>query len=79
MASAAALDFERRDYRALILYGYLKGLSVNDCAQSLHTVGGTCAPLKNTVYYWLHGFRRGQSSVCDNDRCWGPVQLLLTK
>ena len=74
MACAAAMELERHDYGALILYAYLKGLSVDDCAQSLHTVFKTCAPSQNTVYYWFREFRRGRSSVCDDDRCGRHVE-----
>ena len=74
MASAEAMELERLGYRALILYDCLKGLSVDDCPQSLHTVFRTCAPSQKTGYYWFREFRRGRSSVCDDDRCGRHVE-----
>lgn len=79
MASAVNMDLERRDFRAMILYDFLKGLSVTDCHETLQNVFGTYAPCKTQIYFWFGEFKRGRRSIKDETHTGRPVTVVNEK
>ena len=79
MASAINMELERRDFRAMILYDFLKGLSVSDCHETLHNVFGASAPGKTQIYFWYGEFKRGRQSIKDEKHTGRPCSEVTEK
>lgn len=58
------MEFSREQFRTMILYDFLCGLTQQQCIDRLHLAVGD----KATVYNWFAEFNRGRASVSDEFR-----------
>ena len=61
-SSASCVDLSRRDFRALMYYGYCQGKSFQECFQSLKRCFGDQSLFKATVFRWFRRFMSGAKS-----------------
>lgn len=59
------MELRERDFRAMIYYDFLKGLSQAETLESLSATFGKIAPKKTTVYKLFHEFKQGRKSLQD--------------
>lgn len=62
------MEFSRKQFRTMILYDFLCGLTQQQCINRLHLAVGDKAPYNATVYNWFAEFNRGRASVSDKFR-----------
>ncbi|XP_011148888.2 putative uncharacterized protein FLJ37770 [Harpegnathos saltator] len=66
---------EKSEFRMVIKYLYLKGLTPKEIKAELDEVHGTSAPVFATVYNWVNEFKRGRTSTKDEHRSGRPVEV----
>ena len=71
--SRSAIELSERDFRAMIYYDFLKGLSAVDIHKSLATVFGKNGPSISTIYKWFKEFKCGKKTLQDGDRPGRPL------
>ena len=59
------MDLTRRNFHAMILYDYKKGLTADECFNSLTEAFGGSAPLRATVGNYFREFRIERQSLED--------------
>lgn len=59
---------EKEQYRAVIRFLFLEGKTFTEIKQRLDAVYKDHAPLMATVIYWTNEFKRGRTSVFDEER-----------
>lgn len=67
------MEFSREQFRTMILYDFLCGLTQQQCTDRLHLAVGNKAPSNATVYYWYLEFQRGRRNVSDESREGRPL------
>lgn len=61
--SAKQLEFGKQDFRSVIKYLFMKGLSVKEIfAQLIETLADQCSSYA-TITNWVEKFKRGRSNV----------------
>ena len=68
-SSASSVDLSRRDFRAMVYYGYYQGKSFQECFQSLKHCFGYQSPSEATIFRWCRQFMSGARTLEDDDRC----------
>lgn len=63
---------EKIEYRAVIKYLFLKGNTPSKIKEELDAVYGDCAPSFTTVKFWAAEFKRGRTSLGDDERSGRP-------
>lgn len=63
---------EKIEYRAVIKFLYLKGKTPTEIKGELLEVYGECAPSFSTIKTWAAEFKRGRTSIFDEDRSGRP-------
>ena len=61
------MDLERSDFRGMIYYDFLRDLSASQSLTQLNSVFGDQAPSRATVFNWFAEFRRGRTSLSDEE------------
>ena len=62
------MEIERRDFRAMIFYDYMRGLTGLESHQLLLKTFGVVAPSRSTVFSGFAEFRRDRGSLLDVPR-----------
>lgn len=62
------MELSRENFRGMIFYDFTKGLSQQECFESLKKCFGDRAPTLQTVYNWYNEFKRGRKSLKDEPR-----------
>lgn len=70
------MELERRDYRAIIYFCYKRNVFPEEALEELHVAFEGSAPSKSTVYNWYAEFRRGRTSLSDEDRSGRPISAV---
>ena len=74
IASDAKACFSSKvEYRAVILYLYLKGKTGKEIHEELADVYGSSAPSYAQVKFWVGKFKRGRTSLEDEARSERPL------
>lgn len=66
------MEFSREQFRTMILYDFLCGLTQQQCIDRLHLAVGEKAPSNGTVYNWFAEFKRGRRNLSDEFRAGRP-------
>ena len=69
-------ELGREHYRAMIFYDFKVGLSEDTCIQRLHSAFSDEAPSRATVFRWFREFRRGRSSLHDEEHTARPCSAV---
>jgi len=67
----------KNEFRAIIKYLYMKGLTPKEIKAELANVHSTSAPAFATVYNWMNEFKRGRTSICDAPRLGRPIEAVM--
>ena len=59
----ARMEFENRDFRAMIYYDMKRGLAYTESHKNLCAAFGVNAPGKSTVYKWFKNFSFGRERL----------------
>ena len=62
------MELSRENFRVMIFYDFRKGLSRQQCFESLQSTFGDKAPSLATVKNWYNGFKREKTSLKDEFR-----------
>lgn len=73
------MEITREGFRWMIFYDFKKGLTPQQCVESLRSAFGNEAPSEKTVYNWFAEFRRGRTSVSDEYREGRPKSVVVPK
>ncbi|KAG5346213.1 SETMR methyltransferase, partial [Acromyrmex charruanus] len=65
---------EKNEFRAVIKYLHMKGLTPKEIKAELDDIHSTSAPAFATVYNWMNEFKRGRTSTCDAPRSGRPIK-----
>jgi hypothetical protein len=69
------LNFERKEFRSVIKYLFVKGLSGKEIfADMVKTLGDQCRSYA-TINNWVAEFKRGRSDVKDEHRSGRPISV----
>lgn len=71
------MEITREGFRWMIFYDFKKGLTPQQCVESLRSTFGNEAPSEKTVYNWFAEFRRGRTSVSDEYREGRPKSVVV--
>lgn len=63
------------EYRSVIKFLVLRGEENTNILKQLSQAYGTECPSRTTVYFWIGEFRRGRTSVHDEERPGRPVEI----
>jgi histone-lysine N-methyltransferase SETMAR len=74
--ACSSSEVKQREYRPMIFYDWKKGLSANQCHESMCSAFGSSAPSMATITYWYREFVRGRRSFEDEDRPGRPVEIV---
>lgn len=66
---------EKEKYRAVIRFMFLDGKKCSDIKIKLNAVYGIFSPSMSTVRFWFNKFKRGRTSVFDEDRPSRPEEV----
>lgn len=66
---------EKEQYRSVIRFLFLEGKSCEEIHVRLHAVYREHAPSMTTIRYWFNEFKRGRTSVFDEERPGRPVEV----
>ena len=67
------MEFENRDFRAMIYYDLKRGLTYHQSHKTLCEAFGSIALGKSTVSKWFRKFGFGRSHFNDDNHCGRPV------
>ena len=73
------MEITREGFRWMIFYDFKKGLTRQECFESLRETFGNEAPSEKTIYNWFAEFRRGRESVSDESREGRPKSVVNPK
>ncbi|KAG5333431.1 SETMR methyltransferase, partial [Acromyrmex heyeri] len=68
---------EKEQYRSVIRFLFLDGKTCEEIKTKLDAVYGNSSPSMTTVRYWFNEFKRGHSSVFDEERPGRPPRHVL--
>lgn len=66
---------DRVEYRSVIKFLVLKGVESQEILQQLTEVYQGDCPSKAVVYHWIGEFKRGRTSVFDDERSGRPIEI----
>jgi len=66
----------RRDFRAIILFNWKKGLTDSQCYEEMSTVFSDSSPSLRTIQRWYLNFKRGNFNLEDDERSGRPVSAV---
>lgn len=66
---------EKEQYRSVIRFLFLDGKTCEEIKVKLHAVYKDHAPLMTTIRYWFNEFKRGRTSVFDEERPGRPIEV----
>ena len=78
-SSASSVDLSRRDFRAMMYYGYCQGQYFQECFHSLKHCFGGQSPSKATVFRWFRRLMSGARTLEDDDRCGRMATTVTTE
>ena len=67
------MEVEREHFRAMILYDFKSGLNESQSLERLQQAFGDIAPSRATVFRWFQEFKRGRTSLKDEERASCPA------
>ncbi|KAG5328140.1 SETMR methyltransferase, partial [Acromyrmex charruanus] len=67
---------EKEQYRSVIRFLFLDGKTCEEIKTKLDAVCGNSSPSMTTVRYWFNEFKRGRSSVFDEERPGRPADVV---
>ena len=67
---------EKEQYRSVIRFLFLDGKTYEEIKMKLDAVYGNSSPSMTTVRYWFNEFKRGRSSVFDEERPGRPADVV---
>lgn len=70
---------EKIEYRAVIKYLFLKKKTNDEIKAELREVYGDCAPSLSTIKYWTAEFKRGRTSILDEERPGRPNEVTTSE
>lgn len=70
------MELSRENFRVMIFYDFRKGLTQQQCFESLHSTFGDEAPSKASVYNWYNEFKRGRRSLKDEEKPGRPISVV---
>ena len=73
------MEITREGLRWMIFYDFKKGLTQQQCIESLRATFGNKAPSEKTVYNWFAVFRHGCASVSDECREGWPKSVVIPR
>lgn len=73
------MQLERRDFRAMIYYDYMRALSASQGYNQLCEVFGDQSPSRATVFNWFAEFKRGRGSLSDEERPGRPATAVTAE
>ncbi|XP_067212978.1 histone-lysine N-methyltransferase SETMAR-like [Linepithema humile] len=66
---------EKEQYRSMIRFLFLDGKTCEEIKVKLHVVYKDHAPSMITIRYWFNEFKRGRTSVFDEERPGRPIEM----
>jgi histone-lysine N-methyltransferase SETMAR len=66
---------EKEQYRSVIRFLFLDGKTCEEIKVKLHAVYKDHAPSMTTIRYWFNEFKRGRTSVFDEERPGRPIEV----
>lgn len=66
---------EKEQYRSVIRFLFLEGKTCDEIKVRMHAVYRDCAPSMTTIRYWFNEFKRGRTTVFDEDRSGRPIEV----
>lgn len=66
---------EKEQYRSVIRFLFLDGKTCAEISEKLQAVYSDHAPSMTTIRYWFNEFKRGRTSVFDEERPGRPVEV----
>ena len=66
---------EKEQYRSVIRFLFLDGKTCEEIKVKLHAVYKDHAPSITTIRYWFNVFKRGRTSVFEEERPGRPIEL----
>lgn len=70
------MELEREHFRAMILYDFKCGLNESQTLERLTQAFGDLAPSRATVFRWFGEFKRGRTSLKDEERSGRPTNVV---
>ena len=70
------MELEREHFRAMILYDFKCGLNESQTLERLTQAFGYLAPSRATVFRWFAEFKRGRTSLKDEERSGRPTSVV---
>ncbi|KYN10214.1 Histone-lysine N-methyltransferase SETMAR [Trachymyrmex cornetzi] len=67
---------EKEQYRSVIRFLFLDGKTREEIKTKLDSVYGNSSPFMTTVRYWFNKFKRGRSSVFNEERPGRPTDVI---
>jgi len=67
---------EKEQYRSVIRFLFLDGKKCEEIKTKLDAVYGDTSPSMTTVRYWFNEFKRGRTSVFDEERTGRPADVV---
>jgi len=66
---------EKEQYRSVIRFLFLDGKTCEEMKVKLHAIYKDHAPSMTTIRYWFNEFKRGRTSVFDEERPGRPIEV----
>ena len=70
------MELEREHFCAMILYDFKCGLNESQTLERLTKAFGDLAPSRATVFRWFAEFKRGRTSLKDEERSVRPTSVV---
>ena len=70
---------EKEQYRSVIRFLFLDGKTREEIKVKLDAIYGDLSPSMTTVKYWFNEFKRGRTSVFDEERPGRPSDVVMWK
>ncbi|XP_053411309.1 histone-lysine N-methyltransferase SETMAR-like [Nycticebus coucang] len=67
------MELGREHFRAMIFYDFKSGLNQTQSLERLHRAFGDLTPSRATIFRWFQEFRRGRTSLRDEERSGRPA------
>ena len=68
---------EKEQYRSMIRFLFLDGKSCEEIKEKLHVVYKDNASSMTTIRYWYNKFKRGLTSIFDEERPDRPIEVTM--